>query len=323
MFGAKKGSTKNSRHNVLLLDIENSSVGVALAHLQQGGAPILFGEHRVHLSMPQTLRGASIAKQIERAVHSAFERISLMAAKLRSNGSTAQRGEFTGVNVFLSAPWGVPNLAANAPRFLSQMQTYIAGEVSAFAPDIPLNFYTTADASVHGSALRGQEGITLVVIVRGEITELILLGRERALGYGTLPIGSRSIYRTLQTHAGLTLAEVPAVLSLSHQPLNIYSEPLSAASRHMLEHVAPGLEALTHGGTPSGILVVAEQPIAEWFARMLEGDESLEALFTPEATIRTLSAHHAARHLGGHDARPDLHLSLGALFTDAKFNSLG
>lgn len=321
MFGKKKLSGKIVERNVLVLDIENASVGVALAHLRQGTAPVLFAEHRIALAMPQTLISAGIAKQIEKAAHSALEHLGLVAARLRGNPKTAQKGEFTDAAVFLGAPWGVPNLAAGKSDFSPRMQTFITNEISAYAPDVPLSFYTNADAAGYGGTLRGQEGTVLVAMVRGEITELMLLGGQRALGYGTLPMGSHSIYRTLQTHAGLSLAEIPAVLALAQHPANPYSEPLEAAGRHMIEHLAPGLEALTQGGTPGGVIIVAEEPVAEWFALTLESDESLGALFTPNATVRTFSAKHAATHLGGHGMEPDLHLSLDALFADAKLFS--
>jgi hypothetical protein len=69
---------------------------------------------------------------------------------------------------------------------------------------------------------------------------------------------------------------------------------------------------------PQKLIVVAEEPLGSWFARTLEGDASLAALFTPEATIRTFAGKHAAAHLAGHAAIPDLHLALGALFANGK-----
>lgn len=318
MFGAHKPAGKGGEHNVLVLDIESSSVGAVLAHLTPGQAPILFAESRINLAVPQRVEGGFIAKQIEKAAHSALEKLSLAAARLRGNLATAKRGEFTQVDVFLSAPWGVPNLAAGKPSFAPSMQKYIAEELSIFAPQTPAAFYTGADAIAHNLLEHAQEQTILAVIVRGETTELLLLGNTGVLGYATLPVGSRSLYRTLQTHAGLTLAEMPAVLTLAHSNNTPYEEPLAAAGVHMLEHFAPSLEALAKGGTPGGVVVVGERGVAEWFARTLESDNSLGALFSPEATIRTWGAHHVARQLGGHSLTPDLHLSLGALFAQAK-----
>ena len=115
MFG-KKNTKGGSAHNILLLDIENASVGVALAHLHKGAAPVLFAEHRTHLSIPQTLRGAGIAAQIEKATHQALERIGLVAAKLRSNPSTAQRGDASPGQVRQAgAPEAVSDAGASLP----------------------------------------------------------------------------------------------------------------------------------------------------------------------------------------------------------------
>jgi len=318
MFGSKKRAGTHGEHTAIVLDIESSSVGAALAHIAPGKAPILFAEQRETLATPRTLHGSGIAKQVERAAHNALARLALVAARLRGTEATAKRGEFTHASVFLSAPWGVPNLAAGKADFSPQMQTFLTQEIDAFAPDVPLSFYTGADAAAFGTSMHRGEGITLLALVRGEITELILMGEQGPLGYATLPVGSRSIYRTLQAHAGLTFAEMPAVLALANTQDSAYSEPLDATALHMLEHIVPAIEALAQRGTPSGIVVVAEKGVAEWFARMLEADLSLDALFTPGATVRTLGSQHITPHLGGHSPESDLHLGLGALFTQAK-----
>ncbi len=314
MFGSKKPTEES----VIVLDIESSSVGAGLAHLSPTGAPILFAEQRIQLALPHTLHGAGIAKQIERAVHTALERLAHVAAKLRLTPQTAHRGAIQGTNVFLSAPWGMPDLAAGAPTFSPSMQNFIAREVSVFAPNTPLNFYTNADAVAFGSKLRGHEGTTLLVIVRGEVTELIVMGNAGPLAYGTLPVGSRALYRTLQTHAGLSMSEIPAVLALTKHSSALYAEPLDAAGQHILEQLAPGFEAVVHGGMPEHLVLFVEEPLADWFARTIEADDSLGALFAPGATVRTFGGKHTAPHLGGHSLKPDLHLGLGTLFTQAK-----
>ncbi len=315
MFGKKKQDAQN----VLLLDVENASVGVALAHLGGGSAPVLFAERRTLLTLPRSLHSGSIAKQIEVAAHEALMEISLVAARLRSHEKTAYRGELTETAVFLGAPWGVPNLALGKPDFSPHLQKFLTSEIETIAPDLPLSFYTSADSAAFGSSFLPTEGTLLVAIMRGEITELMLIDDERALGYGTLPIGSRTLYRTLQTHAGLSLAEIPAVLALAkHATDTLYDEPLEAAGRHMLEFFASGLEALAQSAVPQSVLVIADEPLGSWFARTLESDPSLGALFAPGATVRTLGSRTVAGHLAGHAALPDLHLGLDALFIHGK-----
>jgi hypothetical protein len=314
MFGKKKQSSQT----VLLLDVENASVGVALAHIQEGSAPVLFAEHRALLALPRTLHSGSIAKQIETAAHEALLGLSLVAARLRANKKTAHRGEFAKAAVFLGAPWGVPNLALGKPEFSSYMQKFLTSEIDAIAHNLPLSFYTNADSGAFGSKFLPADGVVLIAILRGEITELILLGEAGARGYATMPIGSRSVYRTLQTHARLSSAEISTIFTLAKHPASPYYEPLEAAGRHMLEHFALGVEALAQNGMPQNLLIIADEPLGSWFARTLESDLSLGALFTPNATIRTFGSEHAAAHLAGHAAVPDLHLTLGALFVHSK-----
>ena len=313
MFGKKRGTAEN----VILLDIESSSVGVALAHISGGSAPVLFAESRTSLALPRSLSSARIARQVETAAHEALLRLGLVAARLRDNKSTAHRGIFTKAAVFLAAPWGVPNLAAGKPDFSAPMQQFLKNEIDTLANDLPLSFYTSAGAAAHGITLLHPGGTTLVAILRGEIIELLLIGDEGTLGYATVPVGTRSIYRTLQSHASLSLAEVPSVLSLVQHPTNPYYEPIEAAGRHIIEQVAPAIEALTHQGIPQALVVVAEEPLGSWLAHVLESDLSLPALFAKDATIHIMGATHAAGRLAGHAATPDLHLSLGSLFAQS------
>ncbi|HEY5383194.1 MAG TPA: hypothetical protein VIJ88_01425 [Candidatus Paceibacterota bacterium] len=315
MFGKKH----SGEQNVILLDVENASVGVALVHLAEGSAPVLFAEQRTLLALPRTLQSDSIAKQIEAAAHEALLQLSLVAARLRINDKTTERGAFTNAAVFLGAPWGVPNLALGKAGFSPHMQNFLTTEIEAVAQDLPLSFYTSADSATYGSRFLPTDCIVLVAILRGEITELILLGESGALGYATVPIGFRSVYRTLQTHAGLSLAEIPAVLALAKHPVDSpYYEPLEAVGRHMVEFFAPGVEALIHNGVPQSLLIIADEPLGSWFARTLEGDSSLETLFASGSTMRTLGSHTLVAHLAGHAATPDLHLTLGALFVHGK-----
>jgi hypothetical protein len=312
------GKTKQAERTLLLLDVESGSVGVALAHLKEGSGPALFAEQRTHLALPSTLSGALIAKQIERAAHEALAHATLVAARLRGNEKTASMGELAGASVFLGAPWGVPNLAAGKPDFSPHLQKFLTSEIESFADGTPLSFYTNADAVAYHKMLSHAGGTILLAVLRGEIMELILLGRDGVLGYGTLPIGAHSLYRTLHTHAGLSLAEIPAVLALAKQSASPYFEPLEAAERHLVEQFASGVESLASVDAPHEVLIVAVEPLGSWFARALEHDASLGGLFAPEATVRTLGARHAAAHLAVHAPIPDLHLALAALFMQGK-----
>ena len=308
------GLTRDSGENVLLLDVESSSVGTALAHLSTDSAPVLFAERRIHFVPPRTLSSSAIASQIEKALHEALGETTLVAARLRSNPKTANRGIFSRAAAFLGAPWGTPNLVVGKPDFSPHLHTMLQNELALFANDLPLSLHTSAAAAAYGGAASLASGTILLAIPRGEITELVLLEDGKALGYGTLPVGAHSVYRTLSTHAGLSHAEMSAVLALAKHAEHPYHEPFEAAERHWLEQFASGVETLAQNGTPEGVLVVAEEPLGSWFARALESDASLGALFEPGATVRTFGAPRAAALLAGHAPNPDLHLALGALF---------
>ena len=275
---------------------------------------MLFAERRIHFTPLRTLSSAAIASQIEKALHEALGETALIAARLRANPKTANRGIFSRAAAFLGAPWGTPNLASGKPDFSPHLHTMLQNELALFADDLPLTLHTSAAAAAYGGAGSLANGTLLLAIPRGEITELVLLNDGKALGYGTLPVGTHSVYRTLSTHAGLSHAEMQAALALAKHAGHPYHEPFEAAERHWLEQFAGGVEALAHNGTPEGVLVVAEEPMGSWFARALESDASLGALFKPGATVRTFGASRAASLLAGHSPNPDLHLALGALF---------
>ncbi|MGC9602581.1 MAG: hypothetical protein ABSE76_02470 [Minisyncoccia bacterium] len=314
MFWRKQASTQN----VLLLDVESSSVGAALAHLSTESAPVLFAERRIRFAPPRMLSSVAIASQVEKALHEALAEISLVAARLRSNPKTANRGIFSRATAFLGAPWGVPNLAAGKPDFSPYLHTMLKNELALFADDLPLSLHTSAAAAAYGGAGALAGGTILLTIPRGEITELVLLQDGKALGYGTLPVGAHSVYRTLSTHAALTFAEISTALALAKHAEHLYHEPFEAAERHWLEQFAEGVETLAQNGTPEEALVVAEEPLGSWFARALESDASLGALFVPGATVRTFGASRAAALLAGHAPNPDLHLALAALFVNGR-----
>jgi hypothetical protein len=312
------GIGRDTSENVLLLDVESSSVGTALAHLSTESAPVLFAERRIHFAPPRTLSSTAIAAQIEKALHEALGETTLVAARLRANPKTANRGIFSRAAAFLGVPWGVPNLAAGKPDFSPHLSAVLKNELALFADDLPLSLHTSAAAAAYGGAGSLVGGTMLLAIPRGEITELVLLSDGKALGYGTLPVGTHSVYRTLSTHAGLSLGEISAALALAKHAEHPYHEPFEAAERHWLEHFAGGVEALAKNGTPEGVLVVAEEPLGSWFARALESDASLGALFVPGATVRTFGAHRAAAALAGHAPNPDLHLALAASFVHGR-----
>jgi hypothetical protein len=313
MFGKKKPE----QETVLLLDVESGSVGSALTLLARDTQPKLFGETRIALPLGYHQGSASLVPQIERAVREALVHSAHVAARLRANEKVSRLGEVARVAVFLSAPWGAPNLESGKQKFFPSLQKSLNEEIAGYL-GVGAQFYTGADSVAYGikHLLPGEP--LLVCVVRGETIELLLVGGPPAgggvLGYATLPSGLNTVLRTLKSHGGMTKAETNSIFTLAAHPHTPPYEPLEASAQHFVEEFAGAAQHLLAGGSAGGVFVIAEEPAGDWFARALGADESLGEYFPQGGVVRTLRAHHLAPHVAAHLASPDLHLLLEALF---------
>lgn len=313
MFFGKK---KAERETVLLLDIESGSVGAGLALLARGAQPKLFGEVRITLPLAYMQGTAALVPQIEKAVREVLVHSAEVAANLRTNDKVSRLGEVSRAAVFLSAPWGAPNLHDGRQAFHASLQKSLNEEIAGYL-GINAQYYTGADSAAYGmkQLLPGEP--LLVCVVRGETTELILLGGPPAggvLGYATLPVGLNTTLRTLRSHGGMTGAETLSILALAAHPHTPAYEPLEASAQHFIEEFAGAAQHLLTGGSASSIFVIAPEPAGDWFARTLGADESLGEYFPQGGVVRALRGHHLSPHVASHRASPDLHLLLEALF---------
>src|SRR5581483_5278114 len=135
---------------------------------------------------------------------------------LRTNDRVAHMGNLSGASVFLSAPWGTPDLSAGRPQFLSPMQLSLSGEVEGYT-GLQSRFFTGADVAAFGAKRLTREPM-LLCIIRGETTELILLGEKNVEGYATIPTGFFTVLRTLRAHGGLSDSEVRSAFLLAQHP---------------------------------------------------------------------------------------------------------
>src|SRR3989338_8912464 len=109
---------KSPERTILLLDVENGSVGSALLRLSPGKQPKLFGETRAVTQVGMSRSGGTLAAQIETAARDALRTIFGTAARVRLHPKTAPLGKISSVAVFLAPPWGKPNLSGGKPDFM-------------------------------------------------------------------------------------------------------------------------------------------------------------------------------------------------------------
>jgi hypothetical protein len=279
---------------VLVLDIESGSVAVALVHLPKVGVPKVLAYQREHLPLQPSLKSATIAASLEHTLAASLTYISEVAARLRSHAAAKEFGAIQSAAVFFAAPWGVPDLSAGKASFMPGIREFTKREVQAVFGDIAVSFYTSADALAYGSRALGQHEDTLVAALRGELLELLLLDRSGPQAYSTVPLGSRSILRTLKAHGGLSEHEARSMLALAHHTNDAPYEPLVAAAHHLGDSFADAARLFLPHGSTANIVVVAEHPAGEWFARHLAENRQVTELFSEDSTVEALRQHHIA-----------------------------
>ncbi len=310
-FGKKKPDSET----VLLLDVESGSVGSGLAILSPHEAPKLFGEVRIELPRAYHAGSSTLIPQVEKAIREALAHASSVAARLRSNDNVSRLGSISRGAVFLSAPWGSPNLSAGAKVFHGPLHASLQDEIAGYL-GVGAQYYTGADVATFGAKRLVPGQPVLVCVVRGETTELILLGTDGVQGYATLPTGLHTVIRTLKSHGGMSDAEAFSMFSLAGHPRAVPHEPLEASAQHFVEEFAGAAQHLLNAGEVSGVYVVAHDSAGDWFARALSQDESLSEYFPSGGTVRAMRTHHLRPHVSAHLASPDLYLMLEALFVD-------
>lgn len=280
---------------VLVLDIESGSVASALVHVPADGAPKISAYHRKELPLLASRTGSDIAASLEKTLLHALSYMSMVAARMRGHAAAQKFGTVTGAAVFFAAPWGTPNLSTGKASYIPGMRAFTKEQVQAAFGDIPVSFYTSADAIAYGSRMIGKHQDTLVAMLRGELIELLLLNEHGPQAYSTTPVGSRSILRTLKTHGALSEHEARSMLALARHKEDLRYEPLLAAAHHLGDTFAEAAALLLPAGTPTGIVVVGEHPLGEWFAKNIAANARVADIFDEDATVEAIRPY----HLGG------------------------
>lgn len=307
LFGSKKPEGKT----LLLLDVENGSVGSALVYLESGERPKLFGEMRRNLRILPTRDSRSLLEEIRRGAHEAVTHAATIAARLRQHGA-AHIGTPSRAAVYLGAPWGRPDLASGTPAFVGQMRDAIHDELHATG-SVPPDFFT-ATGGVLGGVERAlpYDDTYLLCIVGGEVTELLLVHKHAASGYATLPLGTHTLVRTMRAH-GFSDAEAHSAMRL---PTTAHQEPIRAAQTHFAEEFEAAVGPLLRFAPVRRMWVVSRGELGEWFARALSGSAGVANLFPQGGEVRVLRAAHITPHIAAHAHEPDLLLGLHALHAE-------
>ncbi|MBY0473032.1 hypothetical protein K2Q00_01965 [Patescibacteria group bacterium] len=315
---------------VLLVDIENGSVGCALVHLpslklRQASLstgkelPKLFAETRVALPMMRTLDLEKLMKETDTALREALTHTSVTAARMRTHAKLSHIGAIHSSAVFISAPWTAARTQNGELdwEIESELQSHISRAIADTFGDIAISFYATSAAVAHATGhLFETAPHLLLTTMTGEVTELSVLEDGKLTARATIPFGKHFFLRTLSSHAGLSYPEAHSALRLARGS-NIETpveEALYAAGTQFASNFATAAQELHADNSPHGILVVAQEPMGEWLVQMLVGQEALTKSFSQGTTVQALHTHHVMPYLSAHAAKPDIVFMVEALF---------
>ncbi len=316
---SKKGSGKT----IALVDIESGSVGAALARLSPREAPKLFGEARIRIPLLNTRNAEALAREIERATDEALMHLSTVATRIRNHETLSDQGEIERAAIFFSAPWAAMHLSGGSADFVEPVLNSAHLSLRSTLGEIPTSFHPLGTVAAHGSVvLFPESGAVLLCIVSAEVSELLVVSNNRALGHATVPVGSHALVRTLISHAGMSPAEAYSFIGLPRGSGHAYHEPLIAAEDDFALEIEDAARDLSGLVPLSGIIVVASEPTAEILARALARSSSLAEIFPQGGTVRAARSSHVMPYIAAHAKNPDLHLMLEALFIDAKFGGI-
>jgi hypothetical protein len=293
LFGRPK---KEEAKTVLIVDIEGGSVAAALARRAADGSLAILNERRLTMPLRPHRSAEALASEAQKLLERLLPEMSALA--LRFGGASS-------VDVFLSPPWGKPNLESGTPDFVPHMQESVRRHLSPYFAHTP-QFHTSAGAALGGlRAAVPAESDYLLCIVTGEMTELLHLHDGAVVGRASMPHGVNLPLRTLHSHAGMSGAEARSALKLGHP-----AEPLAAATESYAHELFATGRDLFDTRAPKRVWVVSS--LGDYFARALS-HHTLNDLFHQGGVVSALRPGHAAHLIPGASGR-DLFLILETLF---------
>lgn len=309
---------------MVVLDVENGSVGAGLVRLVPGALPKLFAQTRIPIPLVRTRSAASLVHAVEAAALEALQHTSLVAARVR-HSKLHTLGEVSRAVIFLHAPWSTLTPAKKAWNHEPEMVHSLRVALASTFGDIPLTVHPFATAALHTTnTLFEQQGHFLLCTITGEVAELLLVKNGALAGRATIPLGSNLALRTLQSHTGMSQAEARSTLRLAHDAPALYPEPLTAAANHFSAAFRDAAREILD--TPvTGVLIIGAEPASTWAAKTLSvASPSTTAPdpFAEDTLVRTLSARHMAPYIAAHAHSPDVALMVATVFVDSKINEV-
>ena len=319
LFGKKKNKSKKT---IVLVDIESGSVGSALVGLSEREAPKLFAEKRISLPVRHARDSGTLLHAVTEATEEALLHTSSVASRMRNHKALLGQGEIDRIAIFVSPPWASQHLSGGTAEYVEPMRRAVNHMTQGLFGEIPTTFHPLGTAAAHGAVLLFPfDTPSVLLIVSGEVSEILILNDRSLLGRATVPLGGHALVRTLISHGGVSAAEAESYMALSRREGHALFEPMRVAEDHFASTIAEATKDLSGQDALGGIIVMAEEPLGEIVARALSREKSLAELFLEGGTVRSIRSSHVTPYIAAHAHKPDLSLLIEALFIDRKFAS--
>lgn len=329
-FGSKKARGKT----ILIVDVENESVGCALVYVSKKAPPKVFAEHRVHLPLLTAVHSDLLREHVVRATHEAIMHTSAVASRIRNHTNTATLGDVSEAYVFLSAPWSSLRHVGSRLEWHHEpdIARALSAEIGEFFGTIPVSYFAsaTAIAAVTNMLFTTPPHI-LIAHITGEVSQLYTLRSQpnkktRSLTAGaTIPFGSRAATRTLRTHGGLSHSEAESalrLLSAAQSPVSErYEEPLGVLLDEYGNHFGTVAKDM-HAHDVGGVVVVSDSRVGPWLARALSEHDAVTEAISDAAFVQTIHTHHLLPYVAAHAPQPDLLLLIESIFAHGKYRGV-
>lgn len=318
MFGKK-----NLKHGktLALVEVESGSVAAALVRLAPDEAPKLFAQTRIELPLLATRSSVDLSREALRAARKAIDHIAEVASRVRAHEELAMTGDIAHTAVFYAAPWAAMHLTGGTADYLPHMTEHVSDLVRDILGQHPSSRHPFGTAAAHGAlSLFPFERSTLLFLVGGEVSELLLIEGGAVRGRATIPAGLSTILRTAMAHGGLSTHEARSLVTLASQSnTENMHEALQAAGSDFAHHFSDAAAELLAASPAASVIVVAPTPSESFFARSLAHHARSDELFPEGSIVQALRASQVAPHIAMHALHPDVPLMLEALFVDKKF----
>lgn len=186
-------------------------------------------------------------------------------------------------------------------------------------------FHSFAIPALHTiRCLHPEVSDALILDVRAEVTEAVLIRNGAPTARITAPSGTHVFQRTLRSHAHMKKAEADSALTLASKDGTRLSAELAAsledATKLWLKSLSGALQSLSESAYPATIYLYSDERSAPWLLKGLTGI-GLPAIYPAKPPqVQVLGPKELIRGVANVPANPDTFLLAELIYADSRFD---